>query len=92
MTKNIPFTADGWTTEPLPLGDKIEFSFWTDSNEDVEILEANEKAQDNYGHNYGSETIVLSKEHIQALVNGKMLAWNDREYTTFLVFSTVDKT
>ena len=24
MTKNTPFTADGWTTEPLPLEEKDE--------------------------------------------------------------------
>jgi len=61
--------------------------FWTAPNEDIEILEANEKAQDSYGHNYGSDTVVLSKEHLLALSNGKMLAWNDGEYSTFVVFS-----
>ena len=39
---------------------------------------------DIYGHNYGSEAVGLTQEHIDALKAGTILAWNDGEYTTFV--------
>ena len=49
----------------------------------VEIIEPTEQAQQQYGYMFGTSTVRLSGEHIQALINGKMLAWNDGEYVTF---------
>ena len=43
--------------------------------------------QDEYGHNYGSDTYYVSKEDIQALLDGKQLACdiNRNEYNLFIV-------
>ncbi len=49
------------------------------------ILEPTKAATDEYGHGYGSEIIVLTDEHLAALLDHKMLAWSDGEYTHFLV-------
>lgn len=65
----------------------MEIPLWVNPSNDVEVLDASEDEQDKYGHYYGSNTIVISLEHIQALQAGKMLAWNDREYSTFLVLA-----
>ena len=64
----------------------VKLLFWTDPNDNIEIIEATKEAADKYGHHFGSEIIRLNSEHIQALRDGKMLAWDDGEYTTFLVF------
>jgi len=49
------------------------------------ILEATKAAADEHGHGYGSELVVLTPEHIAALMDYKMLAWTDGEYVSFLV-------
>lgn len=59
--------------------------FYTRSS-DFEIIEATKEAQDKYGHNYGSETLIITQEHIKALKNGKCLASDDGEYSTFIIF------
>lgn len=51
---------------------------------EVEIIENTKKSQDEYGHSYGSSTVVLTDEQMKALKNGKQLAFNDGEYSTFL--------
>ena len=45
------------------------------------------EAQDEFGHNYGSATYYISKEDIQALLDGKQLACeiNGNEYSLFIV-------
>lgn len=63
----------------------MKILFWRDPNKNIEIMEASEEDQNQYGHRFGSDTIVLSPEHIKALQDGKMLAWNDGEYSTFVV-------
>lgn len=49
------------------------------------VIENNRKAKDEYGHHYGSNEITMSVEDIAALFKGKALAWDDGEYTTFVV-------
>jgi hypothetical protein len=57
---------------------------------EVTVLEANDDEQDKYGHRYGSDTVILSMNHIMALIAGKMLSWNDGEYSTFVILDTPD--
>ncbi len=66
----------------------MKLPFWSDPNEKISVLEANDKAMNEYGHRFGSDTIVLTEEHIAALRAGKMLAWNDSEYSTFVVLES----
>ncbi len=54
-----------------------------------EILESTIDAANEYGHAYGSELVVLTPEHIAALMDFKMLAWTDGEYVSFLVRAPV---
>ena len=54
---------------------------------DFTIIENTEEAQNEFGHNYGSETYSISKQDIEALLNGKQLACeiNGGEYSLFIV-------
>lgn len=54
---------------------------------DFTIIEKGRKAQDEYGHNYGSDTYYISKDDICALLHGKQLACeiNGNEYSLFIV-------
>lgn len=63
----------------------MKILFLRDPNQNIEIIEASLEAQEKYGTRYGADTIILSREHLQALLDGKMLAWNDSEYSTFVV-------
>lgn len=56
------------------------------SNSNFSIIENTQEAQDEYGHNYGSDTYYISKEDIQALLDGKQLACdiNGNEYSLFI--------
>lgn len=56
----------------------------SDPSENVEIIEPSLEAIDDYGRYHGCDFIVLKKEHIQALLKGKSLAWNNGEYSTFV--------
>jgi hypothetical protein len=51
------------------------------------ILEATDEAAEKYGFAYGSDLSILTDEHIQALKDGKMLAFSDGEYHHFLIYS-----
>jgi len=53
--------------------------------ESVEIIEASEEAAVRYGTLYGCSFIKLKDIHIEALKNNKMLAWDDGEYSTFVM-------
>ena len=50
----------------------------------MEIIENSNKSRDEYGHCYGSENIILTIEQVNALLNGKCIAFDDGEYTHFL--------
>jgi len=63
----------------------MKFPFWDDPNDNISIIEPTEEDMNKYGHSCGSDVIKLSNKHMEALKNKKMLAWNDGEYTTFLV-------
>lgn len=58
--------------------------FWTDPNDELEILDQTEAAMRGYGYRYGADCVNLREEHIKALLDGKVIAFNDSEYTTFL--------
>ena len=64
----------------------MKFPYWRDPNVEIEIIEMAPEALDKYGHNYGSDIIKLTQEHIDAIKEGKALAWNDGEYSTFVFF------
>lgn len=49
------------------------------------IIEPTEEAVDEYGHGYGSDLTLISREDIEALIEGKALAFSDGEYKHFLV-------
>ena len=69
----------------------MKIPFWSDPNDNIQILEATKEETDDYGHRFGSEYIRLRPEHIKALQTGKILAWHDSEYTTFVVLSEEDE-
>jgi len=54
---------------------------------DIKIIENTIMAQEQYGLACGWDTVVLTEEHIKALYEGKQLAFNDGEYSTFLTMS-----
>lgn len=53
---------------------------------EVTVIENTEDAQKQYGYMHGSEIVGLTMDDIFELVRGKCLAFNDGEYSTFLVF------
>lgn len=66
------------------------FEKFTNENKiesDFTIIENTKEAQDEFGHNYGSDTYCISKEDIQALLLGKQLACgiNENEYSLFII-------
>jgi len=63
----------------------MKFPFWTDPNDNIAVLDLTDEAIDEYGHLSGSDFVRLQKEHMDALNAGKVLAWNDGEYSTFVV-------
>jgi hypothetical protein len=68
-------------------GKRKESNMEQESNSDFSIIENTREAQDEYGHNYGSDTYYISKEDIKALLDGKQLACdiNGNEYSLFIV-------
>jgi len=65
----------------------VKIPFWKDPNDSVEVLEATKEAADKYGHMFGSDLIRLEPDHVEALQAGKMLAWHDSEYSTFVMLA-----
>ena len=63
----------------------MKIPFWRDPNETIEILDPTVETMDEYGHGFGSDLVVLLPEHVEALKDGAILAWNDSEYTTFVI-------
>ena len=65
----------------------MKYPEWIDegTQPEAKVIERTCAAQDEYGHCFGSHTVALSREHIAALLDGKMLAWNDDEYSTFVL-------
>ena len=69
----------------------MKHPFWSDPNDSVSIIEPTDAATDEYGHRCGSDMIWLEQKHVDALLNGKILAWNDSEYSTFVGIRDVVK-
>ena len=51
-----------------------------------QIIPGGEQGRDDYGHRYGSERLLLSAEHLEALRKGRQLAVEimDGEYVLFI--------
>jgi hypothetical protein len=61
-------------------------------NEDqLTIIENTDQARKEYGYRYGASTLILNHEHMKALLEGKCLASNDGEYSTFLILDKEEK-
>jgi hypothetical protein len=56
-----------------------------EESDDITIINPTEEERESYGFSYGHDDLVLSEQHIQALIDGKMLAYDGGEYTTFIV-------
>lgn len=50
----------------------------------IMIIENTDKAKDEYGYMWGSDTFYLTREMIEALLNGKCVAGDNGEYVTFI--------
>ena len=53
--------------------------------DNVQIIENTEQAQKEYGYMWGADTFYLTREMIEALLNGKYVAGDNGEYVTFIV-------
>ena len=53
--------------------------------EDIKIIDNTKEARENYGHLHGSTILELTQEQLDAIKDGKCLAWNDGEYSKFIV-------
>jgi hypothetical protein len=50
----------------------------------IVVIENTVAAQDEYGHMWGSYWNQITKEQIQALLDGKQIAFHNGEYTNFI--------
>lgn len=57
-----------------------------DADNDIDIIDDTDEARKAFGYHYGCELQDISKEQLDALLNGKCLAYFDGEYAHFLVF------
>lgn len=48
------------------------------------MIENTIEAKDNYGYLWGCTAHTVTKEQVQELLNGKVMAMNDGEYVTFV--------
>lgn len=58
-----------------------------EDTEPVEIIENTDDAINKYGVRFGCEIIPLTTKQIDALKAGKLLAWNNSEYSIFIMLS-----
>lgn len=56
-------------------------------NRKVIIIENTKESEDSFGHMWGSDTVVITQEHIDALLSGKQLAFEDGEYSHFITMN-----
>jgi len=54
----------------------------------LQILEPTEEAKQKFLYRYGVSEVHLTPEQLQALMDGRMLAWHDGEYSTFVASAT----
>lgn len=64
----------------------MKVPYWVDPNDNIKIIEPTEEAAKEFGFYSGYDLMRLTDEHIEALKNGKMLAWADGEYATFVIY------
>ena len=55
-----------------------------DWDTEVQIIDNTVDAMEKYGFACGSDFIELSQEKLTALLSGKVIAWSNGEYNTFL--------
>lgn len=58
---------------------------WQKTYDKAEIIENSRKAVEKFGTRNGWSLIALDEEQIQALLDGKALAYDDGEYSHFIV-------
>lgn len=56
----------------------------TEPNNGLTIIENTQKARKEHGYAWGGEDVILSPQYMQALQDGKCVAFYDGEYVTFL--------
>lgn len=61
----------------------VEEQFSAEDNDKC-IIERTEKAMRQYGYRYGVDMIGLTREDIDALLAGKIIATNNGEYSQFI--------
>ncbi len=54
--------------------------------DNVKIIENTDNGKEEYGYMWGADTFVLTKEMINALLDGKCIAGDNGEYVTFIVY------
>lgn len=89
IAKHAQQMSNLYTSPPLHLTEKLgaetRRNLWMPATEDITILDNTREAAKNYGFYYGADYVALRPEHLEALKAGKMLAWNDMEYSTFII-------
>lgn len=54
--------------------------------DNVKIIENTDKAKEEYGYMWGADTFVMTKEMVNALLDGKCIAGDNGEYVTFIIY------
>jgi len=63
-------------------------SYLLSRSDEMEIIDRTNRAMDDYGHRNGSDRFVISRQHVQALLDGKILAGNNYEYSFFVALES----
>lgn len=58
---------------------------------ELQIIDNTHEAMEKYGFHWGYSLYEVSKEMLQSLLDGKVLAMNDGEYSTFIRMESEEK-
>ena len=58
---------------------------WANPSNSVAILDAKIEAAEKFGSLRGADVVPLKKCHIDALLAGKVLAWDAGDHSTFIL-------
>lgn len=53
----------------------------------LSVIENTAEARYEHGYGAGTDEVVLTAEHLRALLAGKVVAFNDGEYVTFITLA-----
>jgi hypothetical protein len=56
------------------------------NDDGVDIVEPTIEAMDKQGYGWGAGFIILTKKDIDALLSGKLLAYDDGEYMAYFIY------